>query len=74
MSALTEVEERELAAAQLEALKTIPDQLAKVNEGLGMVNANLERLAMWFEQWAPRRGDVLKVEAEVLAGNENGPS
>ncbi len=56
MNPLTNEEERELAAAQLEACKNIPDQLAKVNESLGMLNANLERLALWFEKWAPMRG------------------
>ncbi len=60
MNSLTVEEQRELAAAQLEALKNIPDQLAKINEGLGMVNTNLERLAVWFEQWAPRRETVRK--------------
>ena len=55
MNPLTEEEQRELAAAQLEACRNIPDQLTKINESLGMVNANLERLALWFENWAPLR-------------------
>lgn len=74
MSPLTVEEQREIAAAQLEALRNIPNQLAKINEGLGMVNANLERLAVWFEGWAPRRGEVLKVEVDGLGGNENEPA
>ena len=57
---LTLEEEREVAAAQLEACKNTPDQLAKINGSLGLVNANLERLALWFENWAPRRGDARK--------------
>ncbi len=62
MNPLTNEEERELAAAQLEACKNIPDQLAKINESLGLVNTNLERLALWFENWAPMRGAAKKVK------------
>lgn len=60
MEPLTKDEERELAAVQLEACKNIPDQLAKINESFGMINANLEQLALWFENWAPRRGEAEK--------------